>query len=452
MDGIDVSARRSFKPIPFVSGAQEPRGHFDEFVNTPIEFLHRAYEECGEVGEFDVAGLRTVLLVGLEAQEAFFRAPEEQLNAAAAYQMMVPVQGEGVQFGATPEIERQQLRIQYQGLRYEKMAAYAGVVAHEVEEFIKGWGDEGEFDFYEGFTDLTLKTSTHCLLGTELRYRVTDEIRELYHDLEKGLDPSALLDPYAQKESFLKRDVAHHRLREIVDEAVRERRASGAVSNDMLQIYMDAQYEDGSKLTEKEITGMVIWFMFAGHHTSSNTSTWVLLEICRHPEYQAELKAEIDRLYEKEKQLSMNAQRDIPLLEGFMRECLRIHPPLNTLTRRVLYDFQYKEYKVEAGKNVMVCPHVAHRLPEVYPNPNVFDPKRPMHENAFATISFGGGRHKCIGNAFALLQVRTIFCALLHHYDFELTEPFETYGEEMPSLILRPTLPCRVRYKRRVRA
>lgn len=450
MDSIEVLSRETFKPIPFLSGAKPPLGHYEEFVNTPIAFLHRAYEECGEVGEFDFGGLRTVLLVGLEAQEAFFRAPEDQLNAAAAYQMMVPVQGEGVQFGAPPDIERQQLRIQYQGLRYEKMASYAGVVAHEVEEFVKDWGDKGEFDFYEGFTDLTLKTSTHCLLGTELRYRLTEEIRHLYHDLEQGLDPSALLDPYTQKENFLKRDVAHARLREIVDDAVRERRAKGETHhNDMLQIYMDAQYEDGSKLSEKEITGMVIWFMFAGHHTSSNTATWTLLEICRHREYQAELKAEIDKLYEHEKQLSMNAQRDIPLLEGFMRESLRVHPPLNTLTRRVLYDFTYKDYKVEAGKNVMVCPHVAHRLPEVFPNPDVFDPKRPAHENQFATIAFGGGRHKCIGNAFALLQVRTIFCALLHAYEFELTDPFDSYGEEMPSLILRPTLPCRVRYRRR---
>jgi sterol 14-demethylase len=147
----------------------------------------------------------------------------------------------------------------------------------------------------------------------------------------------------------------------------------------------------------------------------------------------------------------MNAQRDIPLLEGFMRESLRLHPPLNTLTRRVLHDFIYKDHKVEAGKNVMVCPHVAHRLPDVFSNPDVFDPTRPAPENAFATIAFGGGRHKCIGNAFALLQVRTIFCALLQQYDFVLSDPSDSYREEMPSLILRPSLPCRVRYRRRRR-
>ena len=92
--------------IPFVSGAEAGTGHLQEFNTTPLEFLHRAYEECGEIGEFDLGGLHTVLFVGPQAHEAFFRAPDEQLSAAQAYQMMVPVFGGGIQYGAPPAIER----------------------------------------------------------------------------------------------------------------------------------------------------------------------------------------------------------------------------------------------------------------------------------------------------------------------------------------------------------
>lgn len=438
-----------YQAIPFVSGAKPGTGHLEEFTTTPLEFLHRAYEECGELAEFDMGGLRTVLMVGPEAHEAFFRAPDEQLNAAAAYQMMVPVFGEGVQYGAEPHIERQQLRIQYQGLKHEKMINYADVVAREVEDFIKDWGDAGEMDFYEAFTDLTLKTSTHCLLGEDFRYRLTHEFADLYRDLEAGIDPSALLDPNQQKDTFHKRDLARVRLEELIAESVRERRAKGGTYNDMLQIYMDAQYEDGSKLTDHEITGMVIWFMFAGHHTSSNTSAWTLLEIARHPQYYDELTAEVDRLYEHSPELSLNALREIPLLEGFIREALRLHPPLNAISRRVLQDFHYKNYNIETGKNVMLCAHVSHKLPEHFPDPERFDPKRPAPENVFAAIPFGGGRRKCVGNAFALLQVKAIFCALLHRYRFELCQPADDYKEIMPALILRPSDPCRLRYRRR---
>jgi len=448
MDSL-ITERQGHKPVPFVTGAKPGTGHYEEFSTTPLAFFHRAYAECGEISEFDLAGLHTVLMVGPEAHEAFFRAPEEQLNASAAYQMMVPVFGEGVQYGAPHDIERQQLRFQYQGLRYEKLASYSGTVAKEVQDFIKDWGESGEIEFYDAFTDLTLKTSTHCLLGSDFRYRLTGEFAHLYHDLATGIDASSLREPDQQREASRKRDAARLRLQELITEAVRDRRARGVTSDDMLQIYMDAQYEDGGKLTEHEITGMVIWFMFAGHHTSSNTSAWTLLEICRHHEYLPELKAEVDRIFETGKEASMTTQRDVPLLEGFIRETLRLHPPLNVITRRVLYDFEYKGYKVEAGKNIMVCPHVAHRLPDYFPNPDLFDPKRPAPENPFAAIPFGGGRHKCIGNAFALLQVRTIFTWLFHLYDFELTEPPEFYKEIMPTLILQPSGPCRARYRRR---
>lgn len=441
------------KTIPLASGAAAEGGHFAEFIAKPLDFLKRVYEECGEVGEFDMGGLPTVLMIGPDAHEAFFRAPDEQLNAAEAYQMMVPVFGEGVQYGAEPHIERQQLKIQYQGLKHDKMSNYAEVVAREVIDFTKDWGDEGELDFYEAFTSLTLRTSTHCLLGSEFRYRLTDEFAELYHDLENGIDPSALLDPNQQKNTFKKRDLARERLQELITDEIHRRRdleaAGGEALDDMLNIYMSAHYEDGRKLSEHEITGLVIWFMFAGHHTSSNTSAWTLVEIARHPQYQAELVAEIDRLFDDGQELSFNALREIPLLEGFIREALRLHPPLNAISRRVLKPFEFKGFTVEPGKNVMLCPWVAHKLPEHFPDPERFNPKRPAPDNVFAAIPFGGGRRKCVGNAFALLQVKAIFCELLRHFEFELSLSPEQYQEIMPALILRPSDPCKLRYRRR---
>ena len=103
--------------IPFVSGAGPDGSHFAEFCRFPARFLQRAHADCGELAEFDQGGQLTVLMVGPEAHEAIFRAPEEQLSAPLAYQYMVPIFGKGVQYGAPLEIERQQLRMHSQGLR-----------------------------------------------------------------------------------------------------------------------------------------------------------------------------------------------------------------------------------------------------------------------------------------------------------------------------------------------
>lgn len=435
--------------IPFLSGAMPETGHLDEFNSDPVKLMHRSYAECGEISEFDLGGLRTVLLVGPEAHEAFFRSPDEQLSAAQAYQMMVPVFGEGVQYGAPPDIERQQLKMQVQGLKHDRMVNYAGIVEQEAQDFLCDWDNSGEFDIYEAFTKLTLKTSTHCLLGADFRYQLTEEFAELYHDLEDGLAPSSLSDPFQDAERFRRRDRARERLEELISTRVQQRRESGGWEHDMLQIYMDSTYSDGRKLTDHEITGMVIWFMFAGHHTSSNTTAWTLLEIARNPQYKERLFAEIDALFAGEQALSLKGLRDIPLLEGFIRESLRLHPPLNVITRRVMSDWQYKTFTVRAGMNIIVCPHVSHKLPEFFDNPEAFDPDRKPPANLFAEIPFGGGRHKCIGNGFAILQVKAILSTLLHQYDFELTAPPESYGEIMPALILRPTDPCILSYCKR---
>jgi len=436
------------RPI-LVSGAKPETGHFEEFLAHPAHFLHRAWKECGELAEFHLGDMRNVLMSGPEAQEAVFRAPDEQLSTADSYQYMVPVFGEGIQYGAPLAIERQQVKMQSNALRPEKMRGYARMIAKEVEDWIAAWGDEGEKDFYEEFKQLVLRTSTHCLMGSEFRARLTDEFGALYQDLEHAISPASILDPYGQDEAFARRDRARARLQEIISEVVRERRRNGGEHPDMLQTFMEAEYLDGTKLADELIPGMVVWIMFAGFHTSSNTSTWTIVELARHPELVPAIAREVDSVYGSGEALSLAAMRELPELESFVFEVLRLHPPLVTLMRHVRRDFDYKGCTIPAGDTIVISPYVAHRIPEVFPDPERFDPHRPEPSSVFAYIPFGGGRRKCVGNAFALLQVKAIFCALLRRYEFELVDPPESYRDVMPSLILRTSDPCRLRYRRR---
>jgi sterol 14-demethylase len=435
--------------IPFVSNPGPDGTHFAEFCRHPAQFLMRAWRECGELAEFDQGGILTVLMVGPEAQEAVFRAPDEQLSAALAYQYMVPIFGEGVQYGAPIEEERQQLRMHSQGLRAERMGYYAPIIAREAADWIRGWGDAGEMDFYEGFTALTIRTSTHCLLGPEFRYTLTEEFARLYHDLGAAVDASGTVDHTAQKAAYARRDEARARLGDLIISRVKLRRTGAESHDDLLSVYMNSTLADGRHLSDAQIAGMVVWFMFAGHHTSANTAAWTLVELARHPAYCDEIRAEVDALYADDPELGYRTLRKMPLMDGFVREILRAHPPLNALSRRVVQDFHYKGHVIEAGKNVMIAPWVSHRIPSLYPDPERFDPHRPEQPNPFAYIPFGGGPRKCVGNAFAILQVKRILCELLRHYSFELAGPADTYVEIMPSLILRPSDPCVLRYRRR---
>ena len=94
-------------------------------------------------------------------------------------------------------------------------------------------------------------------------------------------------------------------------------------------------------------------------------------------------------------------------------------------------------------------------MEEYWNKPNEFDPDRFGPQRAehkthfFQYIPFGGGPHKCAGNAFALMQLKSIFAALLPRYEFELVDVPESYDDDLSAMVLKPTSPCRLRYRRR---
>jgi sterol 14-demethylase len=246
-----------------------------------------------------------------------------------------------------------------------------------------------------------------------------------------------------------RRDAARVRLQEMVGDIVERRRAAGRDYEDALATFMTATYDDGSRLSLNELTGLIIATMFAGHHTSSGTAARVLIELIRHPDLARPVTEELNAILGPEGDMTHEALREIPRLEAFVREALRLHPPLMALFRKVLYDFEYKDYVIAAGKSVCLSPYVSHRVPEVYPDPERFDPARPLHDNVFTDLAFGGGRHRCAGSAFALLQLKSVFGTLLRRFDFELVDAPERYVDDPGSMTLRPKSPALVRHRRR---
>lgn len=441
-----TSPNPTLRPPPRVSGGRPGVGHMAEFTANPTAFLMRARAECGELAEFDLQGQATVLMSGPEANEAFCRAPDEQLSQNEAYQLMTPIFGKGVIFDAPLDVKDQQLAIQTTALRHKNMRSYARVISGEVARFTDAWGDSGELEIVSSMMELTLYTSASCLLGTEFRNTMSAEFADLYHDLEKGVHQRAYVEPYADIPEFRRRDAARARLQEIVQDIVERRRATGQDYEDALGTFMTASYTDGSKLSLNELTGLIIATMFAGHHTSAGTASWVLLEMLRHPDLMRPVAEEVNALGGD---MSHESMREIPLLEGFIREVLRLHPPLIALFRRVLIDLVYKDVVIARGKTVCMSPYVSHRIPEVFPDPLRFDPTRPEPENVFAYVAFGGGRHRCAGNAFAILQLKAIFGTLLRRFDFELVNAPETYVDDPQAMTLRPKSPALVRYRRK---
>ncbi len=444
------SATKSYRPVPTVSGARPLIGHSYEFAFGLLELLRRAYREHGEVAGLKVFGRNIVLLSGPDAQEALFRAPDEILSPNEAYKMMTPVFGKDVVYDASPERMAEQLGMLRPALQDKRMRTYGEIVAEETRRAVLDWGERGEIDLVEFCAQLTNFTSTHCLLGREFREQMSTEFAQVYYDLERGVTPAAYIHPNLPLPSMLKRNKARVRLVEMIEEIVGQRVKSGRRGEDFLQTLMDAEYKSGEKLTPHEITGMLLAAMFAGHHTSSVTTAWTLIELARTPDYLDRVLAELHGVYKPGDDVTFQSLRQIPLTEYAIKESLRLHPPLYILLRSALVDFEYRDYLLPKGTWLATSPWVSHRISSIFPEPDRFDPDRfgPGREEdkrQFSFIAFGGGRHKCLGNAFALLQVKTIFAILLRGFEFEiLHDPIVPES----GLVMGPKKPFRVRYRR----
>lgn len=442
-------------PPPHLDGGLPFLGHALEFNRNPIRFVQRAREMHGDIFAMTLAGQKVAVLTGPKGNEAFFRAPDDQLSAKEAYRFTVPLFGKDIAYATTPERMSEQLDLITPALGERRLRTYVDYIRDEVESYISNWGNEGTIDLVQLGNELTVFIATRCLIGHEFRQNLSTEFAHLYHDMEGGLNLIGFLWPHLPLPAFRRRDRARVRMVELITSIVANRRAAGVEGEDFLQTLMTARYSDGTALNDDNITGMLLTLIFAGQHTSAVLASWTGVELLRHPDYLGEVLSERDRVFGGGRALSFEALNEMTLLGWGVKETERLHPPLILLMRKIRRDLHYRDYVVPAGWLVMVSPAASHRIAEVFREPNRFDPYRfsPGREEdkrtRFALITFGGGRHACIGMTFAYLQVKTIWSVLLGQFDFELVD-----GDPRPNFdtfVVGPKPPCRVRYRRKQR-
>ena len=220
---------------------------------------------------------------------------------------------------------------------------------------VGGWADEGTIDLLDWFAELTIYTSSACLIGRKFRHELDRRFAELYHDLEQGTDAIAYVDPYAPIDSFRRRDEARLGLVALV-QGIMDRRSAGPARHrrgprPARRADVDPRRgRHAALLAPTWSPGMFISMMFAGHHTTSGTAAWTLIELLRHPDELAAVRAELDELYAHGEEVSYQALRDMPRLESAIKEALRLHPPLILVLRVVKEELEVEGYRDRAGQ------------------------------------------------------------------------------------------------------
>ena len=220
--------------------------------------------------------------------------------------------------------------------------------------------------------------------------------------------------------------------------------------DDLLSRLLHAHDDEVGRMTDKQLRDEVLTLFVAGHETTATGLAWTVDLLCRHPEWYARARQEVDALGHRP------TVTDLPRLnvcQRIFKEALRIYPPVYFFGRTAVRDTVIGNVHVPRFTNVVILPWALHRNPRVWPDAERFDPDRflPANEQTrhrSAWLPFGAGPRVCIGNHFALMEGPLVLAAMLRDHDFELL----LRDEPEPFVTLRPKQGIPVRIRKRTPA
>jgi cytochrome P450 len=332
--------------------------------------------------------------------------------------------------------------LMHQAFTWEALAEYLGRMNPEIEGRIARWRPEG-FHAYPAFKRLTLDLASSVFLGMELG----SEAEQVNRAFEDAVAASmAVLRLRIPGTSFARGLAGRELLARFFAARIPERRSGGG--SDMFSRLCRAADEEGQRFDDSEIVDHMIFLMMAAHDTTTSTLTSLLYALARHPEWQERVRQECLELGTRH--LAFEQADRLATLKRVMNETLRRWPPLSTIPRMTLRDFEWLGHRVPAGAMTIVYPIHNHHLPDWWSEPFRFDPDRFSEERAehrrhsHLFVPFGGGAHACLGLRFAELQIKAIVHQLVQRFRWSVPEGYEMPVQQSPISKPRDGLPLRL--------
>ncbi|HEX2028066.1 MAG TPA: cytochrome P450 [Nitriliruptorales bacterium] len=421
-------------------------GNILDFRRDHVEVFRRGYEQHGRIFGIRLGPQRGVVLIGPEHHEFFFRQVDDRLSVPEVYRFVIPMFGEVLTAVTDLETRRAHIALMQSAFQGRRLERYGEVMADEVDAWCERLGSRGTFELWDELEPLSMRIAARTLLGPEVRRRI-DEFRPLLGDLARGME--FVLPPNLPLPRFRRRDRARRALAEMIRPIIEARRRSPGRHEDYLQTLVDAPELTDTTDGDDLLVGMALCTLFTGYITTAAQTAWSVVLLLQHPEYQRRVEAEIL----EQRAASGTAEVRLRSLDLALTETVRLRPVMSHYARMTAEDYIIDGYRIPRGWLTMLCPAVAHRLPDVFDDPDRYDPDRfaPGRDehmrHPHALIGFSAGFYRCPGSAFGLGEMRTIVARLLDRFHVTLGTPEP--GTAFDLGVVRPRAPCLVHYRRR---
>jgi retinoid hydroxylase len=404
-------------------------GHMIEVIAQQELFYLQQYQKHGHVFKVSFpAGLgygKVACLVGPEANRMVLKDQADKLSSRIGNRALEPIVSNDLVLLKDGAEHRASRKLILPVFHHQAIAAYFDTIQAVVTETVGNWGTQGNIDLDKEMRKLTLTIAVRTFLGSEKTAEI-DQISKYYNTLLGSLNGLVKWD--TPLTFYGRGQAARRKIVEYIRQIIQERIALGNIdqSKDVIGLLMSIVDEDGKKFTETQIINQAIGFLFAAHETTSSLMNWLVFELGNHPEWRQKLRDEQQQV-QGDEPLRLQHLRQLPQMSNVLKEGERLYPPAHALSRAVVEDIEYAGYNIPAGWYVVVFPGLTHRLPEIYHEPDLFDPDRfsaPREEDKkqpFSLIGFGAGVHGCLGIEFANMEMKIILATLLQNYDWTVT-------------------------------
>jgi cytochrome P450 len=404
-----------------------------EWIARPTALLRRAQAAHGE--PFTIRTLWAdgpmVLVSDPEDVRRIFTAEPGVLRGGESSSILEPFAGPSSILLLDGSEHLRQRRLMLPPFHGERVQAYRRIVAELAEAEVDRWPSGEAFAALPRMQGLTLDVIMRAVFGE----REEPALREV---MRRALDMAGSL-PRLVAMSLLQRDLgprspwgrfmrAVRELDEALHQVIRERR-SEPPGEDVLGLLLSARDEDGRPPTDDELRDQLVTLLAAGHETTATALAWALERLARHPAAVGRLRA-----------------GDDAYLDATINEVLRVRPVLSIAPRKTLVPFHVGGWELPPGVHVAPCLYLTHRRPELFPDPTAFRPERFLNgasPGRYAFVPFGGGTRRCVGAAFATMEMREVLRVVVACVDLR---PERAAGERMRrrSVTLSPSRGARV--------
>ncbi|GAC1315694.1 MAG: cytochrome P450 [Thermoleophilaceae bacterium] len=379
----------------------------------PTAFLERCRRRYG--GRFTLRLLVNSPLVMLSDPEDLrqvFTAPADVLHPGEGARILEPLVGTHSVILLDEREHLEQRKLMLPAFHGDRMQRLEALVVQVADSEVERWPRDEPVTLHPRLQGLTLEIILRAVFGLDPGERLDGLRARLTELLELSSRPMALMPAAMQAVAGRALTARFDRVQAETDalifELIGERRLEDESRDDVLSMLLDARHEDGSPMSDQELRDELLTLLVAGHETTASALAWAFERLARLPAVLEPLRAEVD------------GEDGDRYLTATVQETLRRRPVLpNAAPRLVKQPVTIAGWDFSPGVCLAPSAYLVHHDPAIYPDPYAFRPERFLEQQpgTYTWIPFGGGRRRCLGASFALLEMKTVVRSVLERLD-----------------------------------